>query len=92
MAEVFLQHYERLYVKHLLEEQAIAYYTRYVDDILTIFDSAKITISEIQKQTENIHKNIELKMNMENNNSIEYLDLLIIHQTDQMETDIVITS
>jgi hypothetical protein len=88
IAEVFLQHYERLYVKHLLEEQAIAYYARHVDDTLTAFDSAKITINLIQKQTENIHKNIELKMNMENNNSIEYLDLLIIRQTDRMEIDI----
>ena len=56
MAEVFLQHYEELYVKHLLEEQAIKYYARYVDDILIVFDSSKITISEIQKQTESIHK------------------------------------
>jgi hypothetical protein len=47
MAEIFLQHYEKLYLKHLLEEQAIAYYARYVDDILIIFDSSKITISEI---------------------------------------------
>jgi hypothetical protein len=38
MAEVFLQHYERLYVKHLPEEQAIAYYARYVDDIFIVFD------------------------------------------------------
>jgi hypothetical protein len=64
------------------------YYARYVDDILIVFDSSKITTSEIQKQTENIHKNIELKMIMENNNSIEYLDLLIIRQTDRMEIDI----
>jgi hypothetical protein len=75
-------------VKHLLEEQTIAYYARYADDIFIVFDSAKITISEIQKQTENIHKNIELKMNIENNNSIEYLDLIIISQTDRMEIDI----
>ena len=88
MAEVFLQHYEKLYVKHLLEEQAIAYYARYEDDILIVFDSSKITTSEIQKQTENIHKNIGLKMNMENNNRIEYLDLLIIRLTDRMEIDI----
>jgi hypothetical protein len=74
-------------VKHLLEEQAIAYYARYVDDILIVFDSSKITISEIQKQAENIHKNVELKMNMENN-SIKYLDLLIIRQSDRMEIDI----
>jgi hypothetical protein len=57
MAEVFLQHYEELYVKHLLEEQTITYYARYIDDILIVFDSSKITTREIQKQTENIHKN-----------------------------------
>jgi hypothetical protein len=84
MAEVLLQHYEELYVKHLLEEQTITYYARYADDIFIVFDSAKISVSEIQKQTENIHKNIELKMNVENNNSIEYLNLLIIRQTDRL--------
>jgi hypothetical protein len=61
MAEVSLQHYEKLYVKHLLDEQAIAYYARYVDDIMIVFDSSKITISEIQKQTENIYKNTRAK-------------------------------
>jgi hypothetical protein len=47
MAEIFIQHYEKLYIKHLLEEQAIAYYARYVDDMLIVFDSSKITISKI---------------------------------------------
>jgi hypothetical protein len=88
IAEVFLQHYEQLYVKHLPEKRAITFYTRYMDDILIIFDSSKTTTNEIQEQTKNIHKSLELKLNRESNNSIEYLDLLVTRQTDQLEIDI----
>lgn len=88
IAEVFLQYHEQLYVKHLLEKQTITYYTRYTNDILIIFDSTKTTVNEIQKQTKNIHKNMKLKLNMESNSNIEYLDPLITRQTDQLEIHI----
>ena len=88
IAEIFLQHYEQLYVKHLIERQSIKYYTRYVDDIFIIFDSTKITEDEITASTTGIHKNIELMQNLETNEQIEHLDLLISRQADHLETDI----
>ena len=36
IAEIFLQHFEQSHLKQLLENKAILYYTRYVDDILII--------------------------------------------------------
>jgi hypothetical protein len=42
IAEIFLQHYENSIVKHLLESKIIIYYTRYVDDILIIYDHTVI--------------------------------------------------
>jgi hypothetical protein len=43
IAEIFLQHYENTYIKQALDTQHIQYYTRYVDDILIIYDNNKIT-------------------------------------------------
>ena len=52
IAEIFLQHYEDIHIKQLLDTKNIALYTRYVDDILIIYD-----ITKIQPQTINTHIN-----------------------------------
>jgi hypothetical protein len=49
VAEIFLQHYEDIHTKQLLDTKNIAFYTRYVDDILIIYDK------KIQPQTINNH-------------------------------------
>jgi hypothetical protein len=41
IAEIFLQQYEDKNIKHLIDTKNIAYYPRYVDDILIIFDTKK---------------------------------------------------
>ena len=87
-AEIFLQHYEQLHVKHFLEGRCITYYTRYMDDIFTIFDSTKTSVDELLKHTTDMHKDIELKQNLETNEKIEYQYLLISRQADHLEIDI----
>jgi hypothetical protein len=47
MAEIFLQHLENTHVKHLIESNILSY-TRYVDDILVIYDSTLTTPDNIQ--------------------------------------------
>jgi len=42
IAEIFLQHYEDLHIKQLLDTKNIAFYVRYIDDILIISDTTKI--------------------------------------------------
>ena len=39
MAEVCLQHLEHIHIRPLLEDKCILLYTRYVDDILIIYDT-----------------------------------------------------
>jgi hypothetical protein len=51
VAEIFLEHYEDIHIKQLLDTKNIALYTRYVDDILIIYDKTKT-----QTQTINTHK------------------------------------
>jgi hypothetical protein len=47
IAEIFIQHLEHQILKHTLEDQAITYYTRYVDDIFVIHNQDKITPAQI---------------------------------------------
>jgi hypothetical protein len=58
-AEVFLQHYEDANIKHLLDTKNIAFYTRYVDDILVIYDATKCNLHTITTYINKIHKNIK---------------------------------
>jgi len=40
MAEIFLQ-LENVIIKHLIDAKILSFYTRYVDDILLIYDSTR---------------------------------------------------
>ena len=42
IVEIFPQHYEDTNIRHLLDTKNIAFYTRYVDDILIIFDTTDV--------------------------------------------------
>jgi hypothetical protein len=48
IAEILLQHFETLLIKQLIDTQNIAYYTRYVDDILLIYNSQHISWNDPQ--------------------------------------------
>jgi len=39
IAEIFLQHLEHNHIKPFIESKQILYYTRYIDDILMIYDT-----------------------------------------------------
>jgi hypothetical protein len=41
-AEIYLQFFEEVIIKHWMEVGEITYYRRYVDDIVIIFDQNKI--------------------------------------------------
>jgi hypothetical protein len=41
IAEIFLQHIENTHLKQLLDTKNIIFYTRYVDDILMIYDTIR---------------------------------------------------
>ena len=58
VAKIFLQNYEQAIVKHWMEDANISYYTRYVDDILIIFDTRLTTENDILTYMNNVHKNI----------------------------------
>jgi hypothetical protein len=76
LAEIYLQYFKELMIKHWTETGEITYYRRYVDDIIIMFDQNKTDADTITNHKNNMHKHLELKPTAEENN-ISYLDLLI---------------
>jgi hypothetical protein len=88
VAEIFLQHFETILMKQLLDTQNVIYYTRYVDDILLIYDSKRITPETIHNFINQIHPNLQFNPTHEHNNNISFLDLLITRHSSNLEIDI----
>ena len=78
LAELYLQKLEKLHIKHSLETGVLKYYSRYVDDIIIIFDTHNNQTDNIVKQFNSINKNLQFKPSIENNNCINFLDLSTI--------------
>jgi glycosylphosphatidylinositol transamidase (GPIT) subunit GPI8 len=62
VGEIFLQFYEHLIVKYIVESNNILLYNRYGGDILIIFDDHEIAAEEILDYMSNIHKHPEFKL------------------------------
>jgi len=88
VAEIFLQHFEDINIKHLLDTKSLAFYTRYVDDILIIYDTTRISSHTINTYINNLHRNIKLNPTYELHRSIDFLDLTITRKHQQLEVDI----
>jgi hypothetical protein len=84
-AKIYIQHLEEQYVKQWLDNKCILYYKRYIDDILIIYDSNKINEHEIINQANNLHKHLQFKLTSEENNSINYLDLMIYKNSNNLK-------
>jgi DNA integrity scanning protein DisA with diadenylate cyclase activity len=88
VAEIFLQHLENSHLNQILETKNIIFYTRYVDDILIIYDTERTSSETIHNCMNKIHPNLEFTPTQEHNNSISFLDLLINQKPSKIEIDI----
>ena len=88
IAEIFLQYNENKHIKQILDTKHIAFYTRYVDDILVIYDSTRLSPQDIHTYINGIPQNIKLKATPEENSSIDFLDLTITRNHNQLQIDI----
>jgi len=75
IAEIFLQHTENLHLAHITSKHSIANYFRYVGDILIIFYPNHTNIQAILEDFSAIHPSLQFTVEMEANNTINYLDL-----------------
>jgi len=85
IAEIFLQSLERTYFKLLLDKKHIIFYTRYIDDILIIYDTAQMNLDTITHYTNTINNYLQLRPTTEQNNEVSFLDLAIIRNTRHLE-------
>ena len=88
IAEIFLQYNENKHIKQILDTKHIAFYTRYVDDILVIYDSTRLSPQDIHTYINGIPQNIKLKATPEENSSIDFLDLTITRNHNRLQIDI----
>jgi hypothetical protein len=70
IAETYLQYLENIYIKHWLDSKEILFYKRYVDDILIAFDPEKTNEQIILQRINDIYSNLQFKMTIEGNNTI----------------------
>ena len=83
-----MQHLEDFHIKLLLDSKRISFYSRYVDDILVIYDTTRTNPETIVHHANSMHSNIRLSPTLETNNQISFLDLLIIRKFQLLEIDI----
>ena len=75
LSGVFLQEMEEKHFHKLKLKYNINMISRYVDDILIIYNDDKYNEERIVKELNTLHKNIEITYEMETNNRINYLHL-----------------
>jgi len=88
IAEIYLQFFEELTIRHWMENGKILYYRRHVDDIIIIFGQNKINEELITNYMNNIHKYLEFKLTEGKNNNITHLDLSIHRNNNDIHLDI----
>ena len=87
LAGIYLQYFERIYLKHYLDFKNIIYYKRYVDDLFIIYDYTKINAGTIH-DINNIDEHLEFKLTKEENHITYYLDLSIQRKHNEFQLNI----
>jgi hypothetical protein len=88
IAEIFLQTIENTQIKHLMDMKHVKFYTRYVDDVLLIYDERYLSKETIYNHISKIHPNSTLNPTFEEDNRVNFLDLQIIRKQNNIEIDI----
>lgn len=88
IVEIFLHYFEDSFIKYLLETRSIIFCTRYVDDILVVYDQSTIDPNFFTSNVSRIHKHISFQLTSETNKQLIFLDLLLLRNDSATEFDI----
>lgn len=88
IAKIFVQYYETLSIKPANENKHILFYTRYFDDILTIYGHTKIIFEQILPYANSLNTNLQFPPKHEINTTINILSLLIRGNTKGLDNDV----
>jgi len=75
--KIFLQHIEHSYITKLTQKHGIINYSRFVDDILIIFDPKHADIQEILNGFNPFHPRLRFTAEIEDDCTLNYPDLSI---------------
>ena len=87
LANIFLCHYEEIWLSKCPKQFKPRYYQRYVDDIFLLFDDSS-QINKFDKYLNSRHKNMRYTKEIENDNSLSFLDIRIDRKADNFETSL----
>jgi hypothetical protein len=83
IAEIFLHFLEHIHIKPLLDSKRIVLYSRYIDDILIIYDNECTNPNTLVQYA--IHECLQFHPTQESNDCINFLDLTIIRETSHLQ-------
>jgi hypothetical protein len=84
LAEIFIQHLEHTIIYKILKKHQIIDYSRYVDDILIIYNEHHTNIDNTLDEFNRIHPKIKFTIEKETQNKINYLDLTITKEDNKL--------
>ena len=88
ITEIFLQHHEQRLLKHLMENNTIEFYTRYVDDIFIIYNTEQTNMETINHYINSINPNLTFTPTQETHKTISFLDLQITRKNNAFDINI----
>jgi hypothetical protein len=87
ISEIFLQHSEHTHLPLPTQKHKLINYVCYIDNILIVFDSHLTNLHSILWDFNSLHPNLHFTEEIEQNNSINYLDIT----THKTPTNVKIT-
>ena len=87
LANLFLCHYETIWLNECPVQFKPTYYKRYVDDVMLLFKS-KDHVKKFLKYLNSRHRNIQFEADEETNNSLAFLDVLITRDNGRFVTSV----
>jgi hypothetical protein len=88
LAEVYIQHLEHTSIADTLNKYQIMDYYRYVDDILIVYNEQKTNIINALEDFNAIHSKLKFTMEQGTQNGINYLDLTIKKNQNELNFEI----
>ena len=86
LADLYLNHLENTKIlKDNYFANKIIHYSRYVDDTFNIFNGNARQIELFKNYLNKIHNKLKFTMEIENNKSINFLDLTVLHNGNNLK-------
>ena len=76
MAEIFIQYYEHLILKHIVKNRDILFYTGCVDDIFMVYVEYKMNSNDLSNAMNRFHINRSFSLTLEIGGQIQFFSLL----------------